>query len=112
MNWQKILVFNYALHFPITSQMNCVDVCANKHVRVNHKMMSVYMEVQPLMMQKRMEEMEKLNPPVEQPTSETPVISDTPVVTEAPISSETSVEQSSSSVSANLNNSVETPVAS
>ncbi|XP_032778372.2 mitochondrial import inner membrane translocase subunit Tim10 B [Daphnia magna] len=41
----------------------CVELCSNKNIRVNHKVMSVYMEVQPLIVQKRIEEMEKLNPP-------------------------------------------------
>merc|ERR1711946_12858 len=54
-------------------EMNCVDICTNKHVRVNHKMMSVYMEVQPLIMQKRMEEMEKLNTPIEQLSPDIPI---------------------------------------
>lgn len=38
-------------------------MCSTKNIRVNHKIMSVYMEVQPLIVQKRVEEMEKLNPP-------------------------------------------------
>ena len=42
-------------------QIQCVDRCCNKHVRVNHKVMAVYMEVQPFIVQKRIEEMEKLN---------------------------------------------------
>ncbi|EFX79889.1 hypothetical protein DAPPUDRAFT_52086, partial [Daphnia pulex] len=41
----------------------CVEMCSTKNIRVNHKIMSVYMEVQPLIVQKRVEEMEKLNPP-------------------------------------------------
>ena len=41
-------------------------MCSNKNIRVNQKIMSVYMEVQPLIVQKRVEEMEKLNPVVTQ----------------------------------------------
>ncbi|XP_057371047.1 mitochondrial import inner membrane translocase subunit Tim10 B-like [Daphnia carinata] len=48
----------------------CVELCSNKNIRVNHKVMSVYMEVQPLIMQKRMEEMEKLNPPTSESVPE------------------------------------------
>jgi len=69
-------------------ETNCIDLCTNKHVRVNHKIMAVYMEVQPLVMQRRVEEMEKLNPPV--PIEQLPV-SDAHV--EQPEASEMSVEQ-------------------
>ena len=92
--------------------MNCVDICTNKHVRVNHKMMSVYMEVQPLIMQKRMEEMEKLNSPTEQPTPETLVGSENPSVSETPSVLETPIEQLSPDIPIEVNNSNEIPVAS
>ncbi|KAK3877231.1 hypothetical protein Pcinc_018031 [Petrolisthes cinctipes] len=35
----------------------CVDSCVGKHVNVNHKIMSVYSEVQPVYMQRRIDEM-------------------------------------------------------
>lgn len=37
----------------------CVDRCVGKHVNVNHKIMSVYAEVQPIYMQRRIDEMNK-----------------------------------------------------
>ncbi|KAI9565569.1 hypothetical protein GHT06_009361 [Daphnia sinensis] len=51
----------------------CVELCSNKNIRVNHKIMSVYMEVQPLIVQKRIEEMEKLNPPATESVPESVV---------------------------------------
>jgi hypothetical protein len=35
----------------------CVARCAGKHVKVNKKVMEIYMEVQPQITKKRMEEM-------------------------------------------------------
>lgn len=43
-------------------QSHCVELCSGKNIRVNHKIMAVYMEVQPYIVQKRIEEMNKLNP--------------------------------------------------
>lgn len=40
-------------------QATCVNTCARKHINVNHKIMQVYMEVQPLIVQQRMDEMNK-----------------------------------------------------
>jgi len=37
----------------------CVDKCASKHVNINHKMMSIYMEVQPQIVNKRNEELQQ-----------------------------------------------------
>ncbi|XP_064113094.1 mitochondrial import inner membrane translocase subunit Tim10 B-like [Macrobrachium nipponense] len=37
----------------------CVDTCVGKQVSVNHKIMAVYSEVQPIYMQKRLDEMNK-----------------------------------------------------
>ena len=34
--------------------------CADKHVKVNNKVMEIYMEVQPLITQKRIDEMNAL----------------------------------------------------
>lgn len=44
-----------------------MDLCTTKNVRVNHKIMGVYMEVQPLVVQRRIEEMNKLNAALPQP---------------------------------------------
>ena len=38
-------------------QSECVDKCVGKHMKVNHKIMSVYTEVQPIYMQRRLDEM-------------------------------------------------------
>nr|CAD7411368.1 unnamed protein product [Timema poppensis] len=38
----------------------CVSLCTDKYVNMNNKLMQVYMEVQPIIMNKRMEEMSKL----------------------------------------------------
>ncbi|XP_067000535.1 mitochondrial import inner membrane translocase subunit Tim10 B [Anabrus simplex] len=40
-------------------EAQCVDNCAQKHVNVNHKIMQVYMEVQPEINQRRIDEMNK-----------------------------------------------------
>lgn len=36
-----------------------MDRCVGKHVSVNHKIMSVYAEIQPIYMQKRIDEMNR-----------------------------------------------------
>ncbi|XP_034034228.1 mitochondrial import inner membrane translocase subunit Tim10 B [Thalassophryne amazonica] len=36
----------------------CVDSCAGKLIRTNHRLMATYMQLMPRMMQRRMEEME------------------------------------------------------
>lgn len=52
----------------------CVDRCAGKHVKVNKKVMEIYMEVQPQITKKRMDEMAALQESLEkqkQPSEET-----------------------------------------
>lgn len=100
-------------------EMSCVDTCTNKHVRVNHKIMALYMEVQPIVMQRRIDEMDKLNAAAaEQAISETPAVSELPTAPETPTSPETPTapeipaEQSPSDVSTGTSNSTEIPVAS
>jgi hypothetical protein len=39
---------------------NCIDRCAGKHVKVNKKVLEIYMEVQPQITKKRMDEMATL----------------------------------------------------
>lgn len=36
-----------------------MDRCIKKHVNINHKMMAVYTEMQPIYMERRMEELMK-----------------------------------------------------
>nr|CAD7408447.1 unnamed protein product [Timema cristinae] len=43
-----------------TCGAQCVSLCTDKYVNMNNKLMQVYMEVQPIIMNKRMEEMSKL----------------------------------------------------
>lgn len=40
------------------NEAQCVDSCAGKHVKMNHKIMQVYMEVQTIITNKRIEEMQ------------------------------------------------------
>jgi len=40
-------------------ETTCVDTCIRKQVSINHKVMSVFAEVQPIYMQRRMDEMTK-----------------------------------------------------
>ncbi|XP_011165194.1 mitochondrial import inner membrane translocase subunit Tim10B isoform X2 [Solenopsis invicta] len=48
---------NTFLSREITSNEDlCVNNCAQKYIHANHKIMEVFMEVQPLMMHKRIEE--------------------------------------------------------
>uniref|UniRef100_T1JAV5 Mitochondrial import inner membrane translocase subunit n=1 Tax=Strigamia maritima TaxID=126957 RepID=T1JAV5_STRMM len=42
-------------------EVSCVDKCASKHVNINHRMMSIYMEVQPQIVSRRIEEMNQQN---------------------------------------------------
>ncbi|KAI4499748.1 hypothetical protein M0802_005004 [Mischocyttarus mexicanus] len=42
----------------ITSNENlCINNCAEKHIHANHKIMELYMEIQPVLVRKRIEEM-------------------------------------------------------
>ncbi|CAG0893187.1 unnamed protein product [Darwinula stevensoni] len=41
-------------------EIRCVDVCCGKQVNLNHKLMSVYMEEQPKILEKRIQEVQKL----------------------------------------------------
>jgi len=52
----------------------CIDRCAGKHVKVNRKVLEVYMEIQPQITKKRMDEMASLQESLEkqkQPSEET-----------------------------------------
>ncbi|XP_054271958.1 mitochondrial import inner membrane translocase subunit Tim9 [Macrosteles quadrilineatus] len=40
-------------------EINCSDACVQKHTKLNLKVMQVYVEVQPQIVQKRIEEMNK-----------------------------------------------------
>ena len=40
-------------------QSTCVEKCVGKHIHANHKIMSVFAELQPVYMQKRVDEMNK-----------------------------------------------------
>ncbi|XP_046670035.1 mitochondrial import inner membrane translocase subunit Tim10B [Homalodisca vitripennis] len=40
-------------------EIHCSDLCVSKHTQLNLKVMSVYVEVQPQIVQKRIEEMNK-----------------------------------------------------
>ncbi|XP_075544892.1 translocase of inner membrane 9b [Dermacentor variabilis] len=42
-------------------ESECVDRCAGKAISVNHRMMSIYMEVQPEMMKRSIEAQQQLN---------------------------------------------------
>ncbi|XP_011871967.1 PREDICTED: mitochondrial import inner membrane translocase subunit Tim10 B [Vollenhovia emeryi] len=49
---------NTFLSREITSDENlCVSNCAQKYIHANHKIMEIFMEVQPILVQKRMNEM-------------------------------------------------------
>ncbi|XP_034249107.1 mitochondrial import inner membrane translocase subunit Tim10 B-like isoform X2 [Thrips palmi] len=49
-----------------SDEENCVDLCAKKHIKVNHKVMGVFMELQPMIINKRMEEMNQAALQIEQ----------------------------------------------
>ncbi|KAL7642516.1 UNVERIFIED_CONTAM: hypothetical protein RMT77_007077 [Armadillidium vulgare] len=38
-------------------ELNCVRRCTEKHINVNHKVMAVYAELQPMYIQRRLDEM-------------------------------------------------------
>jgi len=38
-------------------QENCINNCAQKFIHVNHKIMQIFVEVQPIILNKRMEEL-------------------------------------------------------
>ncbi|XP_053988774.1 mitochondrial import inner membrane translocase subunit Tim10 B-like [Hylaeus volcanicus] len=37
----------------------CLSKCLEKHINGNHKMMEIFMEIQPILVQKRIEEVQK-----------------------------------------------------
>ena len=41
-------------------QIACVENCAQKHINVNHKIMKLYMEIQPEFVNRKMEEANRL----------------------------------------------------
>lgn len=40
-----------------SDEENCVDLCVRKHINVNHRIMGVFVELQPMIVNKRIEEM-------------------------------------------------------
>lgn len=44
-----------------TDEENCVESCVKKHIKVNHRIMGVFVELQPLIVNKRMEEINEMN---------------------------------------------------
>lgn len=44
----------------------CVKKCVEKHVHGNHKMMEIFVEVQPVLMQKRIEEIQQTQAALEE----------------------------------------------
>ncbi|XP_003742815.1 mitochondrial import inner membrane translocase subunit Tim10B [Galendromus occidentalis] len=42
------------------SEEVCVDKCVNKNIKLNHRMMEIYMKLQPEINQKRLQEQEAL----------------------------------------------------
>lgn len=42
-----------------SEESSCLDHCVGKHIHANHMIMSVYAELQPVYMQRRMDEMNK-----------------------------------------------------
>lgn len=53
-----------------SDEENCVDLCAKKHIKVNHKIMGIFMELQPMIISKRMEEMNQAALQIEQAAGE------------------------------------------
>ncbi|KAK1119457.1 hypothetical protein K0M31_013286 [Melipona bicolor] len=42
-----------------TEELQCVENCSGKHIHANHKIMEVFMEVQPVIARRSMEEYQK-----------------------------------------------------
>lgn len=40
-------------------QIQCIENCSGKHIHANHKIMEIFMEVQPAIVRKSMEEFQK-----------------------------------------------------
>lgn len=53
-----------------SDEENCVNLCVHKHIKVNHKLMGVFMEIQPMIVSKRMEEMNQAALQMEQQLQE------------------------------------------
>ncbi|XP_067132632.1 mitochondrial import inner membrane translocase subunit Tim10 B [Centruroides vittatus] len=49
-------VYNMNQRDLTTEEVDCVNKCASKSIHINHKLMSIYMEVQPEIVNKRIEE--------------------------------------------------------
>ncbi|XP_046404629.1 mitochondrial import inner membrane translocase subunit Tim10 B isoform X2 [Ischnura elegans] len=59
-------------------EATCTELCVSKHVKVNHKSMAVYMEVQPLIVNKRIEEMNEAQRKLEKEAEKTTSPPDSP----------------------------------
>ncbi|XP_003394141.1 mitochondrial import inner membrane translocase subunit Tim10 B-like isoform X2 [Bombus affinis] len=42
-----------------TEEIQCIENCSGKHIHANHKIMEIFMEVQPAIVRKSMEEFQK-----------------------------------------------------
>lgn len=71
--------------------MNCSDLCVKKHTQLNFKVMSVFVEIQPKIVQKRLEEMNKAQLVAEEQASKSPTET---VVTSLETSKESSAAES------------------
>ncbi|KOX80004.1 Mitochondrial import inner membrane translocase subunit Tim9 B [Melipona quadrifasciata] len=50
---------DFQLLFNQMSELQCVENCSGKHIHANHKIMEVFMEVQPVIARRSMEEYQK-----------------------------------------------------
>ncbi|KOC59402.1 hypothetical protein WH47_11031, partial [Habropoda laboriosa] len=46
-------------HIFVYLRAQCVENCSGKHIHANHKIMEIFMEVQPVIARKNMEELQK-----------------------------------------------------
>lgn len=54
-----------------SDEETCVELCVRKHVKVNHKVMGVFMELEPVIRNKRIEEMNQVALQMEQEVAAT-----------------------------------------
>ncbi|XP_034182061.1 mitochondrial import inner membrane translocase subunit Tim10 B [Osmia lignaria lignaria] len=55
----------------------CIESCSGKHIHANHKIMEIFMEVQPTILRKSMEELQKSQADLETQTQQEQTVENT-----------------------------------
>ncbi|CAL8118346.1 unnamed protein product [Orchesella dallaii] len=76
----KKCVFNMTRRSLDDEEASCISICVQKHVKVNHKTMEFFAEINPIFQQKKMEEHQKDLEKLQQQQQATATAADTTTV--------------------------------